>query len=71
MLQKAWSVVLLNKKILIHLSQVYYVRQVVKTPTVILNNSVFKTSVCQNMDVGGRKRRSVRIWVICLCASVV
>ena len=38
---KTWSVVLLNKKIHIFLSQVYCVRQVVKTPTVILNNPVF------------------------------
>ena len=37
---KTWIVVLLNKKIHILLSQVYCVRQVVKTPTVIFNNSV-------------------------------
>ena len=37
-----WSVVLLNKKkIHIHLSQVHYVWQVVKTPTIISNNPVF------------------------------
>jgi len=38
---KTWSVVLLNKKILILLSQVYCVWQVVKTPTIILNNPVY------------------------------
>jgi len=37
---ETWSVVLLNKKIHIFLSQVYCVWQVVKTPTFILNNSV-------------------------------
>jgi len=37
---KTWSVVLLNKKIHILLSQVYCVWQVVKTPTIILNNPV-------------------------------
>jgi hypothetical protein len=37
---KTWSVVLLNKKKYILLSQVYCVWQVVKTPTVILNNPV-------------------------------
>ena len=37
---KTWSVLLLNKKIHILLSQVYCVWQVVKTPTVILNNPV-------------------------------
>ena len=37
---KTWSVVLLNKKIHMHLSQVYCVWQVVKTPTIILNNPV-------------------------------
>jgi hypothetical protein len=36
-----WSVVLLNKKIHILLSQVYCVWQAVKTPTIILNNPVF------------------------------
>ena len=40
MSQKLGSVVLLNKKIHILLSQVYCVRQVVKTPTIILNNPV-------------------------------
>jgi hypothetical protein len=38
---KIWSLVLLNNKIHIPLSQVYCVWQVVKTPTVILNNPVF------------------------------
>ena len=38
---KTWSVVLLNKKIHILLSEVYCVWQVVKTPTVILSNSVY------------------------------
>ena len=38
---KTWSVVLLNKKIHILLSQVYCAWQVVKTPTIILNNPVF------------------------------
>ena len=37
---KTWSVVLLNKKTHILLSQVYCVWQVVKTPTVISNNPV-------------------------------
>ena len=37
---KTWSVVLLNKKIHILLSQVYCVRQIVKTPTIVLNNPV-------------------------------
>jgi hypothetical protein len=39
---KTWSVVLLNKKIHILLSQVYCVWQVVKTPTIILNNPVYR-----------------------------
>ena len=39
---KTWSVVLLNKKIHILLSQVYCVRKVVKTPTIILNNPVLR-----------------------------
>jgi len=38
---KTWNVVLLNKKIHILLSQAYCVRQVVKTPTIILNSPVF------------------------------
>ena len=38
---KTWSVVLLNKKIHILLSQVYCVWQVVNTPTIISNNRVF------------------------------
>ena len=38
---KTWSVVLLNKKMHILLSQVYCVWQVVKTPTIISNNPVF------------------------------
>jgi len=38
---KTWSVVLLNKKTHIVLSQVYCVWQVVITPTIILNNPVF------------------------------
>ena len=38
---RTWSVVLLNKKIHILLSQVYCVWQVVKTPTIISNNPVF------------------------------
>jgi len=42
---KIWSVVLLNKKIHILLSQVYCVWQVVKTPTIILNNPVESQSV--------------------------
>jgi hypothetical protein len=37
---KTWSVVLLNNKTHILLSQVYCVRHVVKTPTIILNNPV-------------------------------
>jgi len=37
---KTWSVVLLNKKTHILLSQVYCVGQVVKTPTIISNNPV-------------------------------
>ena len=37
---KTWSVVLLNKKVHILLSQVYCLWQVVKSPTIILNNSV-------------------------------
>ena len=41
---KTWSVVLLNKKIHIILSKVYCVLQVVKTPTVTLNNPVY--AVC-------------------------
>jgi len=42
---KTWSVVLLNRKIHILLSQVYCLWQVVKTPTIILNNSVFIPTV--------------------------
>jgi hypothetical protein len=38
---KTWSVVLLNENKHILLSQVYCVWQVVKTPTIILNNPVF------------------------------
>ena len=38
---KTWSAVLLNKKTHTLLSQVYCVWQVVKTPTIILNNRVF------------------------------
>jgi hypothetical protein len=37
---KSWNVVLLNKIIYILLSQVYCVWQVVKSPTIILNNPV-------------------------------
>ena len=40
---KTWSVVLLNKKIHILLSQVYCVWQVVKTLTIIFNNPVLKS----------------------------
>ena len=44
---KTWSVVLLNKKIHILLSQVYCVWQVVKTPTIISHNPVFTaTGIC-------------------------
>ena len=39
---KTGSVVLLNEKIHTLLSEVYCVWQVVKTPTIILNNPVFK-----------------------------
>ena len=39
---KTWSVVLLNKKTYILLSQVYCVWQVVKTPTLSSNNPVFE-----------------------------
>jgi len=39
-IRKPLSVVLLKKKHIL-LSQVYYVRQVVKTPTIISNNPVF------------------------------
>ena len=38
---KTWSVVLLNKQTLILLSQVCYVWQVVKIPTIIVNNPVY------------------------------
>ena len=38
---KTWSFVLLNKKIHVPLSQVYYVWQVVKTSTIISNNPVY------------------------------
>ena len=38
---RIFSVVLLNKKIHVLLSQVYCVRQVVNTPTTILNDTVF------------------------------
>ena len=38
---KTWSIVLLNKKKHILLSQVYCVWRVVKTPTIISNNPVF------------------------------
>jgi len=44
---KTWSVVLLNKKIQILLSQVYCVWKVVKTPTVISNNPVYTLYDCQ------------------------
>ena len=37
---KTWSVVLLNKKIHILISRVYCAWQIVKTPTIILNNPV-------------------------------
>ena len=43
---KTWSVVLLNKKIHILISQVYCVWQVVKTPTIILNKPVFYLHTC-------------------------
>ena len=39
---KTWNVVVLNKKTGILLSQVYCVWQVVKTPTIILNNPVYR-----------------------------
>jgi hypothetical protein len=42
---KNWSVVLLNKKIHILLSQVYCVRQVVTTPTITSNNVVFWSEI--------------------------
>ena len=38
---KTWRVILLNKKIHILPSQMYCVYQVVKTPTIILNNPVY------------------------------
>jgi len=43
--RKTWSVILLNKKIHVLLSQVYCVRQVVKTPTIILNNPVLSYAI--------------------------
>jgi hypothetical protein len=56
---KTWSVVLLNKKMHILLSQVYCVWQVVKTPTIILNNPIlqslniiFKTRLRKNILLG-------------------
>ena len=39
-----WSVVLLNKKTHILLAQVYCVRQVVKTPIIILNDPGYWSS---------------------------
>ena len=42
---KTWNGVLLNKKIHILQSQVYYLWQVVKTPTIISNNRVYYTTV--------------------------
>ena len=44
--KKTWSVVLLNKKIHILLSQVYCVWQVVKTMTIISNNPVHLHTGC-------------------------
>jgi len=45
MSQKLWSVLSLNKKIHVLLSQMYCVLQVVKTPTIILNNSVYQKTL--------------------------
>jgi hypothetical protein len=46
---KTWSVVLLNRKTHVLLSQVYCVWQVVKTPTFILNNPVFRKTQNGNL----------------------
>jgi hypothetical protein len=48
---KTWGVVLLNKKKHILLSQVYCVWQVVKTPTIILNDPVYHCTWCMGRRV--------------------
>jgi len=48
---KTWSVVLLNKKIHILLSEVYCVWQVVKTQSVSLNNPVFTTTMFHVLNI--------------------
>ena len=60
MLTNTWNAFLLNKKILILLSQVYCVWQVVKTPTVISNNPVLngihnKTQLDKYIEMHGQQ----------------
>ena len=73
---KTWSVVLLNKKKYILLSQVYCV-QVVKIPTIVLNNPVYlqvvtvksKYQVCYNVtDIG---RKGLKFLVLKCCSTKV
>ena len=63
---KTWSVALLNKKSIL-LSQVYCVWQVVKTPTIILNNPVYYCillrQACKFSNSLIEKKR--RVFVMC------
>ena len=48
---KTWSVVLLNKKKHLLLSQAYYVWQAVKTPTIISNNPVYAVTTVRTPTI--------------------
>jgi len=79
---KTWSVVLLNKKTRILLSEVFYVWQIVKTPTIILNNTVFyafnyltdiptvKTALHWQND-SNKKRRKVLSTLFCSEMAII
>jgi len=63
---KTWSVVLLNKKKHIHLSQVFCVWQVVKIPTVISNNLYFN-----ERPNSGRHSHNIQFQLAHLCYCVL
>ena len=52
-------------------SMFHFVNRHYKVQQPIVASVIFRNSVCQNLGVRGRKRRSLRIWLICLCASVM
>jgi hypothetical protein len=48
----------------------HFVYRQYKVQQTVVASDIFKNSVCQNLGVRARKRRSVRIWLICLFAGV-